>query len=514
MRKGKRLIDRPILSLADGVGVGSVKDVILGADNDLVVGLLVQEGGLLSSSQVVPLDEIESFGPDAVVVSSRESVVAADQVPEIKAILSRGTSLVGIKVFTETGEAEGTVNDIYFEESTGRVSALEVTGGRLKDFTNGLRNLLVEEVVRTGPEVLFVRPESAEAMAAQRGGVTGALADAGDRAKEAGSKVGAEAGQLGERARTSAGNAADAASSRAAEQHPEDQLVGRRTARDVEDDQGAVLVPGGKTLTQDDIARARDAGKTGDLFVAVGAERLQAGTADVSDAAGTAGDQAAGLWDTFTRKLGEMTDATGRRVDEEQTKRRLAQIEDAVGRPVTKVILDLEDHVVLDVGDIVTHRAVQQAHEAGALDSLIGSVYTAQIQFDKAELRAQRPGAASLEQAEGGEGAPLVAEMRGKVEQAQAEREASAEQRKADAEEGRQARAREREQRASERDRAATGRKQARAAEPASKASSPSSGSRPMTAVGPGASGDADMPDTPVDAQQAPVDDAMVARPR
>ena len=67
-----------------------------------------------------------------------------------------------------------------------------------------------------------------------------------------------------------------------------------------------------------------------------------------------------------------MTDAAGQRVDHEQTKRRLDQIEDAVGRPVTKVMLDLEDRVILDLGDLITHAAVQRAHDAGSLDSLLG----------------------------------------------------------------------------------------------------------------------------------------------
>src|SRR5688572_27769729 len=99
MRKGKRLIDRPILSLADGVHVGAVKDVILGPENDQVVGLLTDEGGLLSSAHFVPLAEVESFGKDAIVVRSRDSVLPADRAPDIKAILERDTSLLGIKVF-------------------------------------------------------------------------------------------------------------------------------------------------------------------------------------------------------------------------------------------------------------------------------------------------------------------------------------------------------------------------------------------------------------------------------
>ena len=477
MRKGKRLIDRPILSLADGVRVGAVKDIILGPDNDQVIGLLTDEGGLLSSAHFVPLAEVQAFGRDAIVVRSTDSVLPADRAPDIKEILQRDTSLLGIKVFTDTGEAQGTVNDVYFDESSGRVTALEISGGALSNITGGLRNLPVEDIVRTGPEVLFVRPEAAQALATQRGGISGAIATAGDKAKEAGSQVG------------------DTASQKAEEAHPEDQLVGRRTGRDIEDDQGSVVVPSGKFLTEDDIQRARGAGKTNDLFVAVGAEQLDASKADVADAAGTAGDKAVGLWDTFTRKIGEVTDATGKRVDEEQTKRQLSQIEDAVGRPVTKVILDLQDRVVLDVGDIITHRAVQQAHEAGGLDSLLGSVYKAEVQFEKAELRAERPGAAALEQAEGTGGAQVVEEMRGKVEQAQAERDATAAEKKEEAEAARQARDAEREERAAHREAASKQRKEARAATPEKAPSGAKGGSSTvtMTAVGPG-SGEEDEP--------------------
>ena len=71
MRKGKRLVGRPILSLSEGVRVGEVKDIILGSTNESVVGLLVDEGGLFGSAHVVAVDEIESFGRDAVVVTDR-----------------------------------------------------------------------------------------------------------------------------------------------------------------------------------------------------------------------------------------------------------------------------------------------------------------------------------------------------------------------------------------------------------------------------------------------------------
>ena len=171
------------------------------------------------------------------------------------------------------------------------------------------------------------------------------------------------------------------------------------------------------------------------------------------DSLGAAGDNAVGLWDQFTRKVGEMTDAAGQRADHEQTKHRLTQIEDAVGRPVTKVFLDLEDRVILDLGDLITHAAIQRAHEAGALDSLLGSVYKGEVAFQRDEMRAEKTGEATLEAASGpGISAPVVEELRSKVDETERRRESEADAKKAQAEEDRQAREAQRTERARERE--------------------------------------------------------------
>ena len=209
----------------------------------------------------------------------------------------------------------------------------------MSDLTNGTRHLPVDEIVRVGPDVLYVRPETAQQLEAQQGGLTGAVSDAGDRAKGAASKASAKASGV-----------RDQASDAAAEASPEDRLIGQRSGRDVEDDTGAVLVANGQRISAADVDRAKAAGKLPELTAAVGFAQVGTAGAAAGDALGDVGDKATELWDKFTAKLGQVTDATGQRVDEQQTKQRLGAIEDAVGRPVTKVILDLDDDVILDLG--------------------------------------------------------------------------------------------------------------------------------------------------------------------
>ena len=102
-----------------------------------------------------------------------------------------------------------------------------------------------------------------------------------------------------------------------------------------------------------------------------------------------------------------------------QTKKRLGDIADAVGRPVTKVILDREDNVVLNLGDIITHQSIQRAYDAGGLDSLLAPLQ-GQVEFTKEELRAptQAEAQATVEHASGG--AEIVDELEGKVEDGRA----------------------------------------------------------------------------------------------
>ena len=90
------------------------------------------------------------------------------------------------------------------------------------------------------------------------------------------------------------------------------------------------------------------------------------------------------------------------------------RINDAIGRPVTKVFLDRDDSVILDLGDLVTHQAVQRANDAGLLDSLLACVYKASdVTFTRDEMRAEIAGDSTVDKASGG--ASVVTELEAKL---------------------------------------------------------------------------------------------------
>lgn len=443
MRKGKSLIGKDILTLEDGAKLEKVNGVIVDPGGQRLVALVVDQGGLMSSTRVVPIEEVSSFGRDAVVIGGRGSIVTTAEAPGLKQLVEQSEKIVDKKVFTVTGDEQGTIADIYFDESSGKVLGYEVSGGVIGDVAKGTSYLPSEEITSIGTDVVLVAPEVADVLDQQVGGIQGALQDAGQKLDETRDGLAKKVGQARDDAAGSGGEASA------------DALVGKRTGADVETDSGAVIVPRGRHVRPEDIEAAKAAGKLPALTSAVAVGTAQDAGAGAKDALGSAGDSAAGLWDQFTARISQMTDATGKRLDEQKTKGRLADIADAIGRPVTKVILDREDNVILNLGDIITHQAVQRAHDAGGLDSLLGSVYKAQVEFAKDEMRApaEVEAEATVDKASGG--ATVVDELEGEIEAVERKRTQEQERKRAQAETQREERKGKREERKVEREAAA-----------------------------------------------------------
>lgn len=457
MRKGKSIIGTTILSLEDGTKLETVSDLVVDPEGRRVVALVATEGGFMSSSRVIPSEEITSFGKDAVIVRGRASVVSVSSHPQLRALVEQDDKILGKKVFTTNGDEQGSIADIYFEEQTGAVVGYEVSGGVLGDASKGTSYLATDEITTIGEDVVYIHPATASVLEEQVGGIQGALQGAGQKLGEARDTATEKLGQArdssAERLSSGGPTTGDRSSGTAtAGSRTEDALLGKKTGSDVETDSGSVIVPKGRRIRPEDVAAAKAAGKLPALTAAAAMGGVQDAGAGVKDGLGSAGDTAGSLWDQFIAKIGEMTDATGRRVDEEQTKRRLADISDAVGRPVTKVILDRDDNVILNLGDIITHQSVQRAHESGGLDSLLSSVYKGTVEFTKEEMRA--PAAveaqATVDKASGG--ATVVEELETKVSTAEQEREAEKERKAREAEADRRRRETEREGRSQQRE--------------------------------------------------------------
>jgi uncharacterized protein YrrD len=178
------------------------------------------------------------------------------------------------------------------------------------------------------------------------------------------------------------------------------QARGRRVVQTVRANDGLIIAASGQIVTESLLDRAQTYGKEAELLNAVGltlatavgstaSDRWLENKVQLRDGASIAQENLNTFWQALKAKA-ENLQGRGTRAMKKQ------RIEQALGRPVTRVILDPEDNVILNVGELITHRAVSQAEESGVLNILLSSVYTKEPEISDKELRASEYGMAAL----------------------------------------------------------------------------------------------------------------------
>ncbi|RCJ39977.1 hypothetical protein A6769_05320 [Nostoc punctiforme NIES-2108] len=534
MLKGSDVIDKVVVTYDTGKKIVRIIDLIFDRERNQLLGFLVAEKGLFRDAKVIPLQEVQAIGSDAIVVNSKESVVKAHRVPVIKEILHQNIVLRKKRILTTEGLDLGGLVDLFFDEHSGLVEGYEVSGGVFADAYSGRSFVPASETLKIGDDVAFVPPETAQLMEEQVGGIRGAVQATGDRLQDSaqttnrrlqtaaqtvneqlqssvekvnrglqsasqnageqlqaatdvtGSKlqdfnrdatasltnnlvdpaeqkvyvigkclerdvltpdgnvlllkgqevtlVNAEAAdRLGildelyratggsltanisrnlQAATESVGNRIGSVtqSSAANLRHSVDYLAanvnvaiqqarGRRVLRTVRTDDGLIIAASGQIVTESLLDRAQTYAKEAELLNAVGlmatavrstaSDRWLENKVQLGDRASIAQENLNTFWQALKAKA-EKLQGRSRQAMKNQ------RIEQALGRPVTRVILDPEDNVILNVGELITHRAVSQAEKSGVLNILLSSVYSKEPQISDKELRASEHGTAAL----------------------------------------------------------------------------------------------------------------------
>ena len=178
--------------------------------------------------------------------------------------------------------------------------------------------------------------------------------------------------------------------------------IGKTAGKDVTEDSGSLIAADGMTITQEMMDHAHRVGKEKELIAA-------AGLGVAKDAADTVKEHAGNLWDSIKGKAAELSDSAHEKRAEMDAAAQQKKINDALGRPVTRVILNQSDKVLLNTGDLITHAAINDARQAGVLDVLLDSVFEGDPEITPEMLRATEPGEDALDTQAQPSGGPITA---------------------------------------------------------------------------------------------------------
>ena len=151
MQAGKDLIGKQIISISDGRQLGTVKDLYLDSDLNLVTGVYLGPQGLFSRrSLLIEGSNVMVFGIDVVLAKHSDAVTDSSKATDWAKWIRRD-KLQGRQVATAGGTKVGIIDDVILDEAT------RVIGFRLwRVFVEGpiaeRRAVVREAVVEPGNE--------------------------------------------------------------------------------------------------------------------------------------------------------------------------------------------------------------------------------------------------------------------------------------------------------------------------------------------------------------------------
>jgi sporulation protein YlmC with PRC-barrel domain len=154
--KASDLKGMTVVSIADGLRLGTVHELLLDADGRQLAAVVVQPGPG-TSTRLIPRDAIKHVGADAITV---ENVQAArpksDGHP--RAPMPALGSILGLKVVDTAGSLLGTVAEMELNSDDGCITSVLVHHGGVLG-VGGSTNALPAAAIRSlGPELVMVEP--------------------------------------------------------------------------------------------------------------------------------------------------------------------------------------------------------------------------------------------------------------------------------------------------------------------------------------------------------------------
>lgn len=147
MRRTREIVGLPVLDLNSGKSIGWVNDLVLNNEKDEVVGVLLEGGHFFHSTKGIPRKAIATVGKDALTV--KEKIIE-----ELKGI--RWSDKIGNEVYTQGGDARGTIEDVFLDDSIEKMVGFEVSDGLFADLLHGRGTILKPHVMIDGKDILIV----------------------------------------------------------------------------------------------------------------------------------------------------------------------------------------------------------------------------------------------------------------------------------------------------------------------------------------------------------------------
>lgn len=240
MKKSIEVIGLPVISISEGKELGCVKRFLINPSEGAVAGIVIDDGKWYLGAKVLPFSAITGIGEYAVTVETSEQVVSVAASPQFEALFSQDVSIIGTKVLTKSGRIQGKTLEFIIDEA-GKIIICEV-----EEANGDISHISAQQILTYGKDVLIVTGNNETSVPNPKA----AAVDFPDLPVKTAVKddIAAEA------------SASDDASKKFDEKQRK-YLLGKKSSRRIETDNGMVIVEQGGEITEEVLQKAKLAGK-------------------------------------------------------------------------------------------------------------------------------------------------------------------------------------------------------------------------------------------------------------
>lgn len=122
-----------------------------------VAAIIVDQQGWFREQKIIPFSKVRSVGSDVITIDQSSNVQRTISLPEILKLMKERVNPIGTRVVVENGTALGVVDEYYIDETTGKITDLEISGKFLESLFKGKATLSTEHVRTIGADVIVVK---------------------------------------------------------------------------------------------------------------------------------------------------------------------------------------------------------------------------------------------------------------------------------------------------------------------------------------------------------------------
>lgn len=151
MKKSADVLDLTVITLAEGIKAGKVREVVIDTDSRAVAGFLIQSGDWFKINGL-PFSSVTSIGDDAIIVANADAIIDASQMEQMESLLSKHVPLKDCTIFSKAGRVIGTVTEVLFNPENGKLISLQIQSPE----GTAIEDVPIDAVVTFGQNILII----------------------------------------------------------------------------------------------------------------------------------------------------------------------------------------------------------------------------------------------------------------------------------------------------------------------------------------------------------------------